>query len=79
MAQAGGREQQYARALGRFRNRLASQAFEVWGSFVAWRRRIFTRAAYAIGPGAQLYAAWRSWAAAAREAEARIAAQRSTA
>ena len=67
--QRGGRDAQFMRAVGRFRNRLAQEVFEVWCSFVEWRRRIFQRASHAIGPGRSLYLAWRAWVANAKESK----------
>ena len=64
-----GREAQYTKAIGRLRNRQAQMVFEVWCSFVAWRRRVFERAAFAIGPGRSMWQAWRTWVAAAKEAK----------
>ena len=65
-----GRDEAYRRALARFVNRLAADSIETWCRFVAWRKRIFARAAHAIGPGRELYVAWRTWVAHAIESKA---------
>lgn len=58
------------RLAGRLLHALTGKCFDAWLEYIAEQRRVFWRAAYAIGPGRLLSLAYRTWADKVREAVA---------